>query len=126
MYAIRSYYAIARTIGVFSMIFGLTLLVPIMLAVGYGEFHEIPNFLIPLAGSVGLGGTLWLIGRREPANLGTRDGFLIVVLFWVLLSVLGAWPLMISTDLKPLDALFEAVSGVTTTGATVITSYNFV
>ncbi len=114
-------YSIARTIGVFSMIFGFTLLVPILLAVGYGEFHELPNFLIPFAGSVGLGGTLWLIGRREPANLGTRDGFLIVVLFWVLLSVLGAWPLMISTDLKPLDALFEAVSGVTTTGATVIT-----
>ncbi len=103
------------------MIFGMTLWVPVMLAIGYGEFHEIPNFLIPLTGSMGLGVTLWLIGRREPANLGTRDGFLIVVLFWVLLSVLGAWPLMISTDLKPLDALFEAVSGVTTTGATVMT-----
>ncbi len=114
-------YSIARTIGAFSIIFGLTLLVPMALAIGYGEIAELLNFLIPLAGSLLLGGSLWLIGRQEPANLGTRDGFLIVVLFWVILSMLGAWPLMISTDLKPLDALFEAVSGVTTTGATVIT-----
>jgi trk system potassium uptake protein TrkH len=114
-------YSIALTIGVFSVIFGFTLVVPITIAVGYGELEEVVNFLIPLVGSLVLGGSLWLIGRREEANLGTRDGFLIVVLFWVILSMLGAWPLMISTDLKPLDALFEAVSGVTTTGATVMT-----
>lgn len=113
-------YSIARTIGVFSMIFGITLLVPMGIAIGYQEAQELINFLIPFGGSLLLGGTLWLIGRRKPANLGARDGFLIVVLFWVILSMLGAWPLMISTDLKPLDALFEAVSGVTTTGATVI------
>lgn len=114
-------YSIARTIGVFSIIFGFTLLAPIILSIGYGETQELLNFLIPLGGSLLLGGSLWLVGRREPANLGTRDGFLIVVLFWVILSMLGAWPLMISTDLKPIDALFEAVSGVTTTGATVMT-----
>ncbi|MGD8908241.1 MAG: potassium transporter TrkG, partial [Chromatiales bacterium] len=114
-------YSIARTIGAFSMIFGITLLVPIVIATGYGETNELMNFFIPLVGSVLLGGALWLIGRREPANLGTRDGFLIVVLFWLIISMLGAWPLMMSTELKPLDALFEAVSGVTTTGATVMT-----
>jgi trk system potassium uptake protein len=114
-------YAIARTIGAFSIIFGFTLVVPMALAIGYGETHELINFFKPFAGSLLFGGGLWLVGQRETANLGIRDGFLIVVLFWVILSMLGAWPLMISTDLKPLDALFEAVSGVTTTGATVIT-----
>ena len=114
-------YSIARTIGVFSTLFGFTLLVPILLALGFGELEEVPHFLLPFFGILILGGTLWMIGRRESANLGTRDGFLIVVLFWVILSMLGAWPLMISTDLKPLDAVFEAVSGVTTTGATVMT-----
>jgi trk system potassium uptake protein TrkH len=114
-------YSIARTIGAFSIIFGITLLVPIVIATGYGETNELMNFFIPLVGSVLLGGSLWLIGRREPANLGTRDGFLIVVLFWLIISMLGAWPLIMSTELKPLDALFEAVSGVTTTGATVMT-----
>jgi trk system potassium uptake protein TrkH len=114
-------YSIARTIGAFSMIFGITLLAPIVLAIGYGETGELINFFIPLVGSLSAGGLLWLIGQREPANLGTRDGFLIVVLFWLIISMLGAWPLMMSTALKPLDALFEAVSGVTTTGATVMT-----
>jgi trk system potassium uptake protein TrkH len=96
-------------------------LVPIVLTIGYAEPDELINFFIPFVGSVSLGGALWLIGRREPANLGTRDGFLIVALFWLIISILGAWPLMMSTELKPLDALFEAVSGVTTTGATVMT-----
>ncbi|MGD8913265.1 MAG: TrkH family potassium uptake protein [Candidatus Thiodiazotropha sp.] len=114
-------YSIARTIGAFSIIFGITLLVPIVLTIGYAEPDELINFFIPFVGSVSLGGALWLIGRREPANLGTRDGFLIVALFWLIISILGAWPLMMSTELKPLDALFEAVSGVTTTGATVMT-----
>jgi trk system potassium uptake protein TrkH len=114
-------YSIARTIGAFSMIFGITLLVPIVLTIGYAELDELIDFFIPFVGSVSLGGALWLIGQREPANLGTRDGFLIVALFWLIISILGAWPLMMSTELKPLDALFEAVSGVTTTGATVIT-----
>jgi trk system potassium uptake protein TrkH len=114
-------YAIARTIGVFSIIFSLTLLVPIGIALGYGEIRELLDFLLAIAGSLTLGGMLWLMGRREPTNLSTRDGFLIVVLFWVIISLLGAWPLIITTDLDPLDALFEAVSGVTTTGATVMT-----
>ncbi len=114
-------YSIARTIGVFSIIFSLTLLVPIGIALGYGEIQELLDFLVAIVGSLILGGSLWLIGRREPTNLSNRDGFLIVVLFWVIISLLGAWPLIISTDLEPLDALFEAVSGVTTTGATVMT-----
>ena len=114
-------YSIARTIGVFSLMFGITLLIPIALSIGYGETRQLVNFLIPFAGSLALGGSLWLIGRRGQADLGVRDGFLIVVLFWLIISTLGAWPLVLSTDLKPLDALFESVSGVTTTGATVIT-----
>jgi trk system potassium uptake protein TrkH len=114
-------YSIIRTIGVFSMIFGITLLIPIAIAIFYWELQELFDFFIPLLGSLFLGSSLWLIGRREETNLGARDGFLIVVLFWLIISVLGAWPLMLGTDLKPLDALFEAVSGVTTTGATVLT-----
>lgn len=102
------------------MIFGFTLVAPMMIALIYGE-SELPHFLVPFGGSLLLGGSLWLIGQRKPANLGIRDGFLIVVLFWMILSLLGAWPLLLSTDLKPVDALFEAVSGVTTTGATVMT-----
>ena len=113
-------YSIARIVGVFSMIFGFTLLAPMLIALIYGE-SELLHFLVPFGGSLLLGGTLWLIGQRRPANLGNRDGFLIVVLFWMIISLLGAWPLVLSTRLTLVDALFEAVSGVTTTGATVMT-----
>lgn len=112
-------YSIARIIGAFLMIFGLTMLAPVIVGVIYDE-PVVAYFVVPLVCILALGYALWLIGQRRPANLGVRDGFLIVVLFWMLISFFGAWPLVISTDLKPLDALFESVSGVTTTGATVM------
>lgn len=114
-------YSIARIVGVFSIIFGLTLLIPMLVCLIYGETGQLVDFLIPFGGSLLFGGSLWTIGLRRPANLGNRDGFIIVVLFWIIFSVLGAWPLLISTDLSPIEALFEAVSGITTTGATVMT-----
>ncbi|MEJ2590302.1 MAG: potassium transporter TrkG, partial [Candidatus Thiodiazotropha sp.] len=114
-------YSIARIVGVFSIIFGLTLLIPMLVCLVYGENDQLVDFLVPFGGSLLLGGSLWMIGMRGPANLGNRDGFLIVALFWIIFSVLGAWPLLISTDLSPVEALFEAVSGITTTGATVMT-----
>jgi trk system potassium uptake protein TrkH len=113
-------YSIARIVGLFAIMFGLTLTAPILISFWYGG-AESASFLLPMAGSLTLGLSLWLIGRLGPANLGVRDGFLIVALFWLLFSLLGAWPFVLSTQLSPVDALFESTSGITTTGATVIT-----
>ncbi len=113
-------YSIARIVGLFAVMFGLTLLAPVVISLWYGE-GEVTNFLQPLTGSLVLGLVLWAIGRLRPTYLGVRDGFLVVVLFWVLLSLLGAWPFMLSARLTPADAVFESASGITTTGATVIT-----
>lgn len=114
-------HSIARIVGVYSIIFGFTLLAPVLICLIYGEFGHLLDFLIPLFGSLLFGGVLWLAGQRKPASLGNRDGFLIVALFWIIFSLLGGWPLLIGTDLDPVEALFESVSGITTTGATVIT-----
>ncbi len=113
-------FTIARIVGFYAILFGLTLLVPAALALGYNE-PELESFLIPAAGSLLMGLSLWALGGGRPAELSTRDGFLIVALFWTLLSLLGAWPLALSAGLDPVDALFESASGLTTTGATVIT-----
>jgi trk system potassium uptake protein TrkH len=113
-------YSIARIVGLFAIMFGLTLTAPVFISLWYGE-AEYVSFLLPMVCSLMLGFSLWLIGRLRPANLAVRDGFLIVALFWFLLSILGAWPLMLSARLSPVDALFESASGITTTGATVIT-----
>ena len=67
----------------------------------------------------------WLAGK--PANSGMdlrlRDGFLIVALFWVVIGVAGSAPLIMSAslDISVTDAIFESISGLTTTGATILT-----
>lgn len=109
-----------RIIGIYGMIFGATLIGPVLVGLIYGESAAL-HFLGPMATSLGVGGLLWMAGRKHVIReLGARDGYLIVSLFWVLLSALGAWPLMNALGLSAVDALFESTSGLTTTGATVI------
>jgi len=63
-----------------------------------------------------------LIGVLAPleGRLRVRDGFVLVAFTWCLMGVIGAVPLMLSLDLSFGDALFEAISGLTTTGATIL------
>lgn len=74
-----------------------------------------------------LGGGAWLATKRAGIQLHTRDGFLIIVLFWLLFSLISATPLWLDDHLglRFVDALFEGVSGITTTGATVIGDVTF-
>jgi trk system potassium uptake protein TrkH len=111
---------VARIVGYFAILFSLTLSAPILTAWWFGE-SEIGHFLVPMLGSFLIGVLLWGTGRRTTSSLGNRDGFLIVALFWILLTLLGAWPLVLSAHLGLVDALFESASGITTTGATVLT-----
>ena len=69
-----------------------------------------------------LGGGAWYATKRTGIQLKTRDGFVIIVLFWLLFSVISAMPFWLddSVAMSFADALFEGVSGITTTGATVI------
>lgn len=76
-------YSIFRIVGLFSILFGLTLSAPVLIALSYQD-GEVP-FIVPMAGSLTLGLFLWLIGRLHPINLRVRDGFLVVALFWLLL-----------------------------------------
>jgi trk system potassium uptake protein TrkH len=113
-------FSIARVVGMFAVLFGLTLAAPVLIALVDDETGAV-HFLWPMLGSVGVGLVLWAVGRLRPTSLGVRDGFLVVALFWILLTLLGAWPLMRAGGLSFVDALFESASGITTTGATVIT-----
>ncbi|MDA8481192.1 TrkH family potassium uptake protein [Citrobacter sp. Awk 4] len=73
-----------------------------------------------------LGGGAWMATKRTGIQLRTRDGFIIIVLFWLLFSTISAFPLWLDDmlHLSFADALFEGVSGITTTGATVIGDVN--
>jgi len=63
----------------------------------------------------------WLVSRKHNEDLNQKDGFLIITLFWLVLSVAGSIPFVLS-GMSYMDAFFEAMSGITTTGATVISN----
>jgi len=111
---------VSRIAGFLCMAFSPTMFFPILVSAWYGD-GEIRHFTLTLVAMFAVGLALWLpsLGRRM--ELRRRDGFFIVVLFWALLSLLGAFPFIFGLHLSFVDALFESVSGFTTTGATVLT-----
>ncbi|MFP4271907.1 MAG: potassium transporter TrkG, partial [Halothiobacillaceae bacterium] len=111
---------IQRIFGLLLMIFSLTMLPPVVVGLIYGEgiLHFLKGFVLVLA----VGFLVWLPARTHRRELKLRDGFVVVVLFWVVLSFSGTVPLYLSPDpaMTLTDAVFESVSGLTTTGATVL------
>ncbi len=110
----------ARIIGYFCIAFGLTQLLPLAVSLFYRD-GEAGHFLFSIGFSLVMGAVLSLTGRRSQRDLKIRDGFLVVGLFWIILGLLAAQPFMLVLDMDFSDALFESVSALTTTGATVIT-----
>ena len=113
---------ITALLGLLLLIFSLTMLVPIGFGLWYDEDTS-PVFLQAFAITALTGTALWAPNRKHRANLRTRDGFLLTAMFWLVLSLFGSLPLYLSDapQLSVTDAVFESVSGLTTTGATVIT-----
>ncbi len=113
--------AVQRILGLMLMMFSLTMLPPAGVAIGYGDGNWQP-FLVAFVIVATIGTLLWLPVRSARGDLRLRDGFLVIAVFWIFLGLAGATPLLISDvpDLSLTDAVFEAVSGFTTTGATVI------
>jgi trk system potassium uptake protein TrkH len=116
------YKVILRILGILLMIFSITMLPPVLISLYY-EDGALGAFLTGFAITLITGFMLWVPVYRVRQDLRTRDGFLITVLFWSVLGLFGALPLMLADNphLSFVDALFESLSGLTTTGATVIT-----
>lgn len=109
-------------IGILSISFSITLLPPMAVSVWYhdGELHAFEAAFFTL---VFVGILLCVLARNRVATLRRRDGILIVAAFWLYLSLVSAMPLVLgSHHLGLIDSLFEATSGITTTGATVISN----
>lgn len=114
---------VARILGVLLMLFSMLANLPsILVSFLYGD-GEVSSFWTSAMITFATGFTLWLVTLRSKKELRTRDGFLVVTLFWTVLSTFGALPFLFSLDvrLSVTDAIFESFSGLTTTGATVIT-----
>ncbi|MGH8262300.1 MAG: TrkH family potassium uptake protein [Steroidobacterales bacterium] len=101
-------------------VFGVAMLVPAAMAI-IGDDSGQRAFVDSAFAIVLLGGLWWLATRRYRRELRIRDGILLVSLSWILVPALAALPLMIGIPgLSFTDAYFESVSGLTTTGATVL------
>lgn len=111
-----------KILGILLGLFSTSMLPPLAVSLITGDGH-FALFLSALVLILGLGLILWLPLRQHRGELRFRDGFLIVVLFWSVLSGMGAIPLLLldSPSLSVVDALFESMSGLSTTGATILT-----
>ena len=114
----QRYYPVVRVLSLVIFMFGLTMLVPLLLSWFMHDGAE-SAFDEACLLTVGTGFGLWWVTRREVRDLTIRDGFLMVALVWTVLPVYAALPLVLQLDASFTDAYFEAVSGLTTTGATV-------
>src|SRR3569623_1279840 len=110
---------VQRILGILFMMHSVTLLPPLLVALAYGE-SEWAEFLFTFGLLFLVGAAVWWPVRAERRELRTRDGFVIVVMFWTVLGMVGAIPFMFKPHLPFTEAVFESVSGITTTGATVI------
>lgn len=112
---------IQRVLGYLLCMFSLTMLPPIVVALLYRDGALLP-FAVALLLTVSTGGLLWYPSRHERAQLRLRDSFVVVVAFWAVLGVFGALPfyLYAPLELSVAAAVFESMSGLTTTGATLI------
>ena len=111
---------ILRVTGGLLMLFSIAQLVPVGVALIYNE-STITPFLAAFSISFLVGGLFWVAGRGE-IELRSRDGFLITVLFYLGLGFTGAVPFLLAPSIGVAftDGVFESLSGLTTTGATVL------
>ena len=98
---------------------GFSMLVPAGIAFGFGE-SDLSGFLYSFAISILIGLPIWFFTRKG-YSVTNKDGFAIVTFAWIITGIVGALPFYLSGAIPNVtDAFFESMSGVTTTGATII------
>ncbi len=111
---------IAHVLGGLLMVFAATFVPPLLWSLGVDDGAHV-HFFISGLGCLACGALLWGATRPFSRELEPRDGCLLVVLGWLVMAVVGAVPLMQQIPgLSFTDAYFESMSGLTTTGSTVL------
>ncbi len=115
-----NYKMILYIVGQILKVVGVFMLLPIIVGAVYGEQHVILSFGVPFLITIVLG---FAIAFKKPQNssIFSMEGFVSVAAAWITMSAIGALPFVISGEIKDYpSALFETVSGFTTTGATIL------
>ncbi len=116
-----NYKMVWRTLGNIVALEGALLLLPALCAVCYAEWRIALVFLCTAASAALVGLLVSRIFRNCDRTIYAREGFVIVGLAWILMGAVGAVPFLFTGDItSPVDAFFETVSGLTTTGASIL------
>jgi trk system potassium uptake protein len=116
----RALLSVTQVLGRLLMVFSLTYLMPIASSVYFGD-GTLLTFLDSMLACIAVGLLLTVATRRHRAELKARDGFILVTLAWTLTAAIATVPLILHQDMSFTDSFFETMSGLTTTGATVMT-----
>ena len=117
--------AVKSIINLFSILvafFSLSLLVPLVVSFIFDDGSSnifITTFLVVLIPSI----IAWQLTKKSKEEMGVKEGFVIITLFWIVLSLVGSIPFYLY-GMSFVDSFFESMSGITTTGATVISGLN--
>lgn len=116
-----NYRLILKILGALLWIEATAMLIPLGISLGYGE-SDTMAFLISIGITAVIGSLFFFqYTNKDRKSLGKRDGFMVVALCWVLFSLLGSLPYLLSGAVSNMsEAFFETMSGVTGTGASVI------
>ncbi|MFZ2523868.1 MAG: potassium transporter TrkG [Candidatus Ferrigenium altingense] len=113
---------VIHALGLLLAVFSAAYLLPIVTAVIYADYTILLDFLVAMVWTLSIGFLMWLLTRRSKGELSIRHGYLLVVAMWTAMPMFATLPLLLAIpDLSFTDAYFETMSGLTTTGATVLT-----
>jgi trk system potassium uptake protein TrkH len=116
----RALLPVANVLGALLMAFAVTYLLPIATSLLYDD-GTATAFVLALLIDFAAGYVLWISTRGQRRDLRPRDGYLLVTLAWIAMCAAGAIPLLIALpQMSFTDAVFETMSGLTTTGSTVM------
>ena len=109
------------TLGILQIILGLSMLLPVSVQLIYGEFDS--SFVGPSLITIVFGSLFFLANQDHQKKINLQQAFLLTALSWLSISIFGCLPFMFSNlDLGITDSFFESMSGITTTGSTIINS----
>ncbi len=112
---------VIHALGLMLVVFSVTYLMPIVASLVYDDGTLI-DFVLAMAWTSVVGAMMWLLTRRYKGELSIRHGYLLVVAMWTAMPAVATIPLLLVINgLSFTDAYFETMSGLTTTGATVLT-----
>ncbi len=112
---------VIHALGMMLIVFSISYFMPVAASLIYNDGTTI-DFLVAMVWTSAIGFLMWLLTRRYKGELSIRNGYLLVVAMWAAMPAVATLPLLLVIDhLSFTDAYFETMSGLTTTGATVLT-----